>query len=75
MNESLSSQRSAENWPFADLDGVCKTKMLEGELTEGSTENPVDGNVCDYVDDEDYRDYYEDSGCLGTKNRSEKNKD
>ena len=39
VNEALSYQRSAGPWPFATLDGVCKTKTLEGKLTEGSSEN------------------------------------
>ena len=73
MNEALISQRSAENWPFANLDGVCKTKTLEGELTEGSTENPDDENVCDYVYDEEYRHIYEYSGCSGTTFREKGN--
>ena len=71
VNEALSSQRSAGNWPFTELDGVCKTKTLEGELTNlGSTESPNDENVCDYFYDDYYYGgeeyYYEDRGCLGT---------
>ena len=62
MNEALSSQRSAGPWPFATLDGVCKTKTLEGQLTEGSTERPDDENVCDYF----LSDYNEKFGCPGT---------
>ena len=62
VNEALSSQRSAGPWPFAILDGVCKTKTLEGQLTEGSTENPDDENVCNYF----LSDYNEKFGCPGT---------
>ena len=62
VNEALISHRSAGNWPFANLDGVCKTKTLDGQLTEGSTENPDDENVCDYF----LSDYNEKFGCPGT---------
>ena len=58
-NEALSSQRSAGSWPLSWLDGVCKTKTLDGELTfiEGSTEKPDNENVCIFD---------ETSGCTGT---------
>ena len=66
-NEALSSQRSAGNWPFANLEGVCKTKTLDGQLTnlDGSTESPNDENVCIF-DNNNFNDYYETSGCPGT---------
>ena len=66
--EALSSQRSAGNWPFATLDGVCKTKTLDGELTyiEGSAEGPDDENICDHFYDDYYDSYYENYGCPGT---------
>ena len=49
VDEGLSSHTSGPdgNWPFAYLDGACKTKSLDHEFTEASAEGSGDDTVCD----------------------------